>query len=162
MHLVGVLYEIYHDARSHERKNSQPRLRVRYFNTFWHNNKVMYNSLYKELVSKTASPFCLGFARERVQKLFFLFQNFPEGNKTLCRRQHIARELRVQLVCVISFTHLRLGLPGGLFPAGPPHQNPVLIYIPPTPLTCHMARQYHLPLFVDPLAWGHTDYETSH
>jgi len=85
VHLVGLLYEIYHNARSHERKYSQPSLRVRYFSTFWHNKKVMYNSLYKELVSKTASPFCLGFARERVKRRFFFISEFPRGQQnTYC------------------------------------------------------------------------------
>jgi hypothetical protein len=41
-----------------------------------------------------------------------------------------------------------------------PHQNPLFIYIPP--LTCHMPHQYHLPLFVDLLARGHMNYETSY
>jgi hypothetical protein len=92
----------------------------------------MYNSLFKELTSftKLFRRFVSALSGKGLKDVFS-FQNFSEGNKTLCRRHHTARELRVERACAISFTCLRLGLPGGLFPAGPPHQNPVLIYIPP-------------------------------
>jgi len=35
-------------------------------------------------------------------------------------------------------------------------------YLYPPPLTCHMPHQYHLPLFVHPLASRPTYYENSH
>jgi hypothetical protein len=43
---------------------------------------------------KTASAFYLSFAKERV-KIRFLISKVFAGNITLCREQHVARELRV-------------------------------------------------------------------
>jgi len=91
-------------------------------------------------------------------KDFSHFKISPRATKH-SRREHTARELRVERACVISFTHLCLGLPGGLFPAGLPHQNPVHIYIPPLPVTYPANIIFHYLLTH---LGGDRNYETSH
>jgi hypothetical protein len=44
---------------------------------------------------------------------------------------------------LILSTHLRLGLPSGIFPSGFPTNNLYAVLF--TPTTCYMARQSHLP-----------------
>ena len=46
---------------------------------------------------------------------------------------------------LILSSHLRLGLPSGLFPSGFPHQH--LVYASPLPHTCHMPRPSHSSRF---------------
>ena len=48
----------------------------------------------------------------------------------------------------ILSSHLRLGLPSGLFPSGFSHQNPV--YVSPLPHTRHMPRPSHSSRFHHP------------
>ena len=49
---------------------------------------------------------------------------------------------------LILSSHLRLGLPSGLFPIGFPHQNPVNASSPPH--TCYMPSPFHSSRFAQP------------
>ena len=49
-------------------------------------------------VFKMASAFYLGFAREWVRR-HFLISKVSAGNMTLCRGQHVAREIRDERIC---------------------------------------------------------------
>ena len=55
---------------------------------------------------------------------------------------------------LILSSHLRLGLPNGLFPSGLPHQN--LVHTSPFLHTCHMSRPSHSSRFyhANNIGWG--------
>jgi hypothetical protein len=51
---------------------------------------------------KIASAFYLGLASERAKRRFIVL-NVSTVNRTLCREQHVARELQVERFCARTF-----------------------------------------------------------
>jgi hypothetical protein len=83
------------------------------------------------------------------QKVYYLVHKIPSlvPIRSQINPVHVPHSIPLKLI-LLSSSHLRIGLPSGLFPSGSPHRNSVCIS--PPSHTCYMLCPSHFSLFYHP------------